>query len=262
MIRKAIPSFITSLGLIAGCISIAFSLSGNLYLAGIMILTAALFDFLDGMTARIFNSISEFGVQMDSLADLVSFGVAPAMIMKQLLQFSLTEGASGSLIDPQSTGFMKMVMIYSAFLIAVFSALRLARFNLDKEQVNDFKGLPTPANALLVAGLGFSSESSQPLIPDQLIVSHWFLLAVVILSCTLLISNIRMFSLKFKTYGFRGNIVRYCFLVFSAFLLVFFGLQALSLMILLYIIMSLFLFVKMKRNPYGEIGNNNDNRPA
>ncbi|MBN2481909.1 MAG: CDP-alcohol phosphatidyltransferase family protein [Bacteroidales bacterium] len=262
MIRKAVPSFITSLGLIAGCISIVFSLSGNLYFAGIMILAAALFDFLDGLSARIWDSISEFGIQMDSLADMVSFGVAPAMIIKQLMQFSLVASAPGSSFDIQSPGLMETVMMYAAFLIAVFSALRLARFNLDKGQVNDFKGLPTPANALLIAALGFSSEKSQPLIPDKLIFNQWFLLVFILLSCFLLVSNIRMFSLKFKTYGYRENSIRYVFLAASVFLLVYFGLQALSLIILLYVLLSLFLFIKVKRNPDGKKGNDYDNGPT
>lgn len=239
MIRKAIPSFITSLGLLAGCISIVYSATGHLHIAGIMILVAALCDFLDGFSARIGNSISAFGIQLDSLADMVSFGVAPAMIVKQLMQFSLVASAPEASFDIQSPEFIEMVMMYASFLIAVFSALRLAKFNIDKEQVDNFRGLPTPANALLITGMGFASERTQVLILDRLIFNQWFLLLFILLSCWLLVSPVKMFSLKFKTYGFKGNSIRYIFLAASVVLLLFFGLPALALVIVLYILCSL-----------------------
>ncbi len=239
MIRKAIPSFITSLGLLAGCISIVYSASGHLHIAGIMILIAALCDFLDGFSARIGNSISAFGIQLDSLADMVSFGVAPAMIVKQLMQFSLVASAPEASFDIQAPEFIEMVMMYASFLIAIFSALRLAKFNIDKEQVDNFKGLPTPANALLIAGIGFASEKTQTLMLDRLIFNQWFLLIFIILSCWLLVSRVKMFSLKFKTYGFRSNSIRYIFLAASVVLLLFFGLPALAMIVVLYIILSL-----------------------
>lgn len=239
MIRKAIPGIFTLSGLVAGCISIVYSLNGDLYIGGIMILIAGLFDFLDGMAARALDSISEFGKQLDSLADVVSFGVAPAMIMKQLMQYALTGNEPGSSFDMNSLAFEDTVLIYTPFLIAAFSALRLAAFNLDTEQQNNFKGLPTPANAMFFAGIGFMAEEEYGILTGIILFNEWILLAIIVLSCALLVSRFGMFSLKFKTFSFRENIIRYSFLLLSVILLVFIGLPALSMIVLMYIIFSI-----------------------
>jgi CDP-diacylglycerol--serine O-phosphatidyltransferase len=249
IIKKGLPSFFTSLGLIAGCISIIVSISHkDLTVAGYLIIIAAIFDFIDGFVARWLNQISEFGKQLDSLSDVVSFGVAPAMILYQLLVLSYVKSSPGADFDFIHPAPAKAVIIYSAFLIAVFSALRLAKFNLDPLQTKNFRGLAVPANALFIAGLGFAAETSHVIPGSGIIFSQVFLLTVIVLSCFLLVSNIEMFSLKFSSLGFRENVIRYLFLFFSAFLLIIYKLPAFAPVIILYILMSLVnnRFVHMK----------------
>jgi CDP-diacylglycerol--serine O-phosphatidyltransferase len=210
---------------------------GDLRLAGYFILVAAVFDFVDGMAARMLREISEFGKQLDSLADVVSFGVAPAMIVYRIMTLSLVNVSSGS--DVLHPGPVESLFLYSAFLVAVFSALRLAKFNLDAEQVKSFKGLPTPANALFFVALGFIAEQGSGTTAGSLVFQSWFLLGIVFLSCFLLVSNLRMFSLKFASLSLKGNEFRYVFLVISAVLLAVFGMSGLAGVIPLYIGMSL-----------------------
>lgn len=247
-IKKALPSFFTSLGLISGCISIVISTSsGNLTLAGYFILIAAVFDFVDGFVARLVNNVSAFGKELDSLSDVVSFGVAPSMILYRLILLSYVNSSLLADFDVFNPGTLRSLVIFSTFLVAVFSALRLAKFNLDPKQTKNFRGLPVPANAIFIAALGFAAESVQ-LPGTEILFTKGFLLSVVVISCFLLVSNIGMFSLKFSTYDFRKNYLRYLYLAFSAILLVFFGLPGLAPVILLYILLSVInnYFVRME----------------
>jgi len=214
-------------------------------MAGYFILAAAVFDYLDGMAARLLNRVSSFGKQLDSLADMVSFGVAPAMILYQLLILSLTNTSSDFVYTTPTFG--QSAILASAFLIAVFSALRLAKFNLDPEQVKNFKGLATPANALLIASLGFMAESSEGFPMKEIIFNSYFLIIVIVVLCYLLVSNIGMFSLKLSSYAFRKNFLRYLFLIIAVVLIVIFGLPGLAPVIVAYIALSLInnWFVKM-----------------
>jgi CDP-diacylglycerol--serine O-phosphatidyltransferase len=256
-LKKGLPSVFTSLGLISGCISVVISISyGNLSLAGYFILIAAVFDFVDGMVARIFNSISAFGKELDSLADVVSFGVAPAMILYQLILLSYVRSSPNAGFDVMNPAPLEFIILFSSFLVAVFSALRLAKFNLDLKQVKNFRGLPTPANAIFIAALGFMAESSRELPLAGIIFNRYFLLGVILLSCYFLVSNINMFSLKFSSFGIRKNLMRYLFILFSVGLILGFGmprgenftLAGLAPVIVLYIVMSVInnLFVKME----------------
>jgi CDP-diacylglycerol--serine O-phosphatidyltransferase len=244
IIAKGLPSFFTSLALISGCISVVISTTrGDLTLAGYFILISAALDFVDGLAARLLRSISEFGKQLDSLADVVSFGVAPAMILYSLILHSLTGGhlpEAGDLLPWQ------VVILYSPFLVAVFSALRLAKFNLDLKQVKSFRGLPTPANALFIIALGFASESRFPLL-QEIAYNLPILLITIVLSCFLLVCNLPMFSLKLSSFGIKGNSMRYLLIICSVLLLALYGLSALAAIILLYILLSLVdnWFVKM-----------------
>jgi len=239
-IKKGLPSFITSLGLIAGCISIVISISyKDLTLAGYFILVAALFDFADGFAARMLNRITDFGKQLDSLSDVISFGVAPAMILFRLMELSYVKSAPDASFDYMHPAPLQAVIMYSTFLVAVFSALRLARFNLDPDQTKSFRGLAVPANAILIAGLGFAAESDTSLPGSGIILSQGFLLAVTVISCYLLVSNIRMFSLKFTTYGVRENFIRYLFLLLAVLLLIVVKWPGLTLVIILYIVLSM-----------------------
>ena len=239
-ITKGLPSFFTSLGLISGCISIVISTSrGDLNLAGYFIIASAVFDFMDGMLARLSKSITDFGKQLDSLADVVSFGVAPSMILYRLILLSYVGSSPDSDFDVINPLPGQSLVLYSSFLVAAFSALRLAKFNLDVKQVKNFRGLPTPANALFIIALGFISEANRNLPMEDLVFNRVFLLITIVLSCFLLVSNISMFSLKFTTFAFRENSLRYLFILLTGILLLVYGLPGLAGVIILYILMSL-----------------------
>jgi CDP-diacylglycerol--serine O-phosphatidyltransferase len=240
VIKKTIPALFTCLGVISGCISIVYSLQREMIVvAGFFIIIAAIFDFLDGFFARLLNSVSDLGKQLDSLADIISFGVAPSMIVYRLIMFSLVD--TGLSVD--KPGFCNSLILYSAFIIVVFSGLRLAKFNIDSRQKNYFIGLPTPASALLIASVGINSDMY--FLPFEAkenvynVNSLIFLIGLIIVICFLLVSNIRMFALKFKSFSFRNNSIRYLFLVISAFIFVLFGLPGLAPVIILYIFLSL-----------------------
>lgn len=239
IIARGLPSFFTSLALLSGCISVVISTTrGELALAGYFVLISALFDFVDGMAARLLHSMSEFGKQLDSLADVVSFGVAPAMILYRLILHSFA--GTDDLLPWQ------VMIVYSPFLVAVFSALRLAKFNIDLKQVKSFRGLPTPANALFIIALGFASGSRFPFM-QEIAYSLPFLLITIVLSCFMLVCNLPMFSLKLSSFGFKENSMRFLLVLGSTVLLAIFRLPALGLIILLYILLSMVdnRFVKM-----------------
>jgi CDP-diacylglycerol---serine O-phosphatidyltransferase len=236
IIAKGLPSFFTSLALISGCISVVISTTrGDLTLAGYFVLVSAVLDFVDGMAARLLHSMSEFGKQLDSLADVVSFGVAPSMILYRLILHSFTGGslpAAGELLPWQ------VVVLYSPFVVAAFSALRLAKFNLDLKQVKSFRGLPTPANALFIIALGFASESRFTFM-QEIAYNLPFLLMTIVLSSFMLVCNLPMFSLKISSFGFKENSLRYLLVICSLLLLAIFRLPALAAIVLLYILLSL-----------------------
>ncbi|RYE36322.1 MAG: CDP-diacylglycerol--serine O-phosphatidyltransferase [Sphingobacteriaceae bacterium] len=222
--KKHIPNAITCMHLFSGCIGIVFAFQERLDFAAYAVFTAAFFDFLDGMAARLLKVHSEIGKQLDSLADMVSFGVLPAAIIFHLFQ----------LPDSGSNNFW----IFSAFFIAIFSALRLAKFNVDTRQTNSFIGLPTPASAMVSA--------SFPLILLQgdasftgLISSSYFLIIYIIVNCFLLVAELPLLSLKFKNLGFAENSYRYILLIFGLISLLIFKFAAIPLIILFYIILSI-----------------------
>jgi CDP-diacylglycerol---serine O-phosphatidyltransferase len=231
MIRKHIPNAITSLNLASGCIAIVFAFQGAYMTAAYFIALAAVFDFFDGFAARLLKAYSPIGKELDSLADVVSFGVAPGiMIFNYLSDLSLATNSS-------------IYLPYLAFLIPVFSALRLAKFNIDERQASSFIGLPTPANAIFWAfGIaGFFNDILDTSF-DPLIV-----IAVVIVFSWLLVSNLPMFSLKFKHYKWRGNRLRYYFLAGCLVLLLLLGIKGLSACIIWYIGLSLLSFIPEKK---------------
>lgn len=212
-----IPNFITLLNLFAGCAAIVFALRfDDIQISFYFIALAAIFDFLDGMAARLLKSYSEVGKQLDSLADLVSFGVAPSAVL-----FSMCQSMGGVDYYP-----------YFVFVLALFSALRLAKFNIDERQSEEFIGLPTPACALLVSSAGYLMAAGIYRIAPVYILS-----AAAVLSF-LLISNIPMFSLKFKNFRFRDNALRYIFMILSLASLVMWKITAIPFIIIGYIMVS------------------------
>ena len=202
-IKKHIPNAITCCNLFSGCVACAMAYSGKFELAMAFIVLGAVFDFFDGMVARLLGVSSPLGVQMDSLADDITFGIAPATIvfvyMKEILYY------------PSYLGTLKEVLPYTAFLIAVFSACRLAKFNIDTRQTNTFIGLPTPANALFWSSL---ITGGAQWIYD-LNAGWFFLLMLIALFSYFLVSEIPMFSLKFKNLSWKSNSIRYTCLLLS-----------------------------------------------
>ncbi len=220
MIKKHIPNFITSLNLFAGCIAIYYGFRGNYELVLLFVLLAAAFDFADGMAARLLHAYSPMGKELDSLADVVSFGVAPGVLVLSML----------------SQSGLPYWMGFTGFIIPVFSALRLAKFNIDERQASSFIGLPTPANALFWVGLGYSFS-------EILIVNSWYILAFTLIFSGLLVSELPMFSLKFKNLKWKDNQIQYIFLIISLLLIAIFGTKALALIIAWYIVFSVILLV-------------------
>lgn len=208
-IKNSIPNFITSLNIACGSLSIIFAFEGLTTQAAYLILMATIFDFLDGMSARLLNAYSEMGKQLDSLADMISFGLAPAVIVYQIMKSSI-------LIDtlyPSNIETIKLFYLFSVILIPIFSGLRLAKFNIDTRQTSSFIGLPTPANALFFAAIPIIS-SQNPFEPILfLIYNKNILLSIIIISSLLLVSPIPMFSLKLKNLKWKDNIVIYIFLI-------------------------------------------------
>ena len=225
-----IPNFITLANLLCGCCSIVASLVwGDLTLAFVLILAAAVCDFLDGATARLLKAYSEIGVQLDSLADMVSFGVAPSVAMYALASQSVS-------VLALSEGVVA-VLCFVPVIMAAFSALRLAKFNIDDTQHEEFCGLPTPANAILCSSLAMLA------VRDGVTVAvEWIALVSVILA-VLLVSPVRMFSFKFSSLAWRGNVVRYLFAGFALVAILLLRTYSIPLIIVTYIVVSTLLWI-------------------
>jgi CDP-diacylglycerol--serine O-phosphatidyltransferase len=238
-LKKLIPNSFTALNLFFGCQSIISSLEGNLQQAAWFIGIAAILDFFDGFVARLLNAYSEIGKQLDSLADVVSFGVAPGMIFYVISQDHLLFGNSFPMYVP-----LLIVFSYLPFLIPIFSAVRLAKFNIDTRQSDSFIGLPTPANALFICAIPFVLESG----PDWaaiLFASKYFLLLFPIVSSYLLVAELPLFALKFKNFSFTDNSLRYLFLLGCGVLIFFFHYFGVGLSIVLYVLLSLLVHLKL-----------------
>ncbi|WP_236648799.1 CDP-diacylglycerol--serine O-phosphatidyltransferase [Spirosoma sp. 209] len=217
---KHIPNAMTCGNLLCGCIGLVMALRGQLELAAWLIGLAAILDFGDGFVARLVNVSGPFGKELDSLADVVTFGVLPATLVFQLCWF-------------QQLGLIS----YGAFLIAVLSALRLANFNIDTRQSESFIGLPVPANAMLIAAFPLMGRY-QP--QFDAIWQNDIALGMMIAFSFMLVSDLPLFALKFKSFGWAENRAKFLFLIASALLLLFLQFAAIPLVILLYIVVSLF----------------------
>ena len=224
--RRHIPNMITCCNLLSGCVAAVFAFEGVYTVAFACIIMGAVFDFFDGLTARALKVSSPIGKELDSLADVITFGLAPATMAYSWL----CECASAHL-----DMLVASAMPFAAFLLVAFSALRLAKFNVDERQTSSFIGLPTPANALFWGGLVIGSHDvvvAQPY--------GWVLVLVLILLFSwLLVAEIPMFSLKFKNLSWKSNRIAYTFLLVSLVLLVVLGWSGLSAVIGWYIILSL-----------------------
>lgn len=235
-IKKYIPNTITSLNLLSGCISVVFAFEGYLMFAVYMIFAAAIFDFLDGMSARLLNAYSNIGKELDSLADLVSFGVAPSVIIFHLMKIALFGTVHMPPFENLST--YQILFLLIPFVIAVLSGIRLAKFNVDERQTESFIGLAVPANALFFVSFYFISISCQNQIILGLLKNEIALGIVTFLFSLLLVAEFPMFSLKVKNLGWSSNKIRYIFIVLSAILLILLHTIAIPVIILLYILLS------------------------
>jgi CDP-diacylglycerol--serine O-phosphatidyltransferase len=234
--KKHIPNTITCCNLISGCIATYWAFMGVAYLALLFIVIGAVFDFFDGMVARLLHVSSPIGKELDSLADDITFGFAPSAIIFSYL----------------CTFHIHLPFIpFLAFIMAAFSALRLAKFNLDERQALGFIGLPTPANALfwgsLIVGLqDWSADSSLFTLHSSLL--PYLILVGTFISCWLLIAEIPMFALKFKTWGWKGNEIKFIFILSCIPLLLFLGISGLAAIIAWYVILSVITTKKIKTN--------------
>ena len=217
-IKNYIPNFLTCCNLICGCLGVVYCLEERSIPAAYFVWIAALFDFFDGFAARLLKVHSTIGKELDSLADVVSFGVLPSLVMYKLI-------ASSSSIP---------WLPYAAFMIAAFSALRLAIFNVDETQRDSFKGLNTPANTLFITSLPLLSGSIASWLHQD-----WLLVLITIVFSLLMVSPIKFFAFKFKNFTWADNQSRFSFIGLSTILLIIFKVAAIPLIILLYILTSL-----------------------
>ncbi|MEN1784852.1 MAG: CDP-alcohol phosphatidyltransferase family protein [Bacteroidota bacterium] len=242
--KQHLPNFITLCNLFFGCIAVIFAVMNQLELAILFVFFGIVCDFLDGLAARLLKVSSEIGVQLDSLADLVTSGLVPGIVMFQLLHMSQQGGWNIDLFGMHtSVGLVPLL----GFLITLASAYRLANFNVDENQVSSFRGLPTPANAILILSLPLILIHHDNAKLHHLILSPWFLIGLTLLSTYLLNARITLFALKFKGFGFVANKAKYLFLIGSCALLLIFGFAGIPLVILLYIGSSLLFLHKIER---------------
>jgi CDP-diacylglycerol---serine O-phosphatidyltransferase len=263
-IIKHIPNAITCGNLFCGCLAIVSAFNGNLVASAYLVGFAAVLDFFDGFAARLLKVSGEIGKQLDSLADMVTFGVVPGIVMFHLIRLSIFNFAlSGdSAINTESkVDFLSGVsyMPYIAFVITIFSCIRLAKFNIDTRQSDSFIGVPTPANSILICSIplilyyhydfaflsGGHHELSLVNVTENdsfivmLMINPYFLICLTLLMSFLLIAELPLFALKFKNFAWVGNRIRYSFLITSVILLILFQFIAIPFIIFLYIVLSI-----------------------
>ncbi|WP_316800719.1 CDP-diacylglycerol--serine O-phosphatidyltransferase [Pedobacter frigidisoli] len=226
--KKHLPNAITCANLFSGCIGIVLAFKGELQSAAYFVILSGIFDFFDGMVARLLNVKSAIGKDLDSLADMVSFGFLPGVLMFQLLK---------------SSDYSSPFLPYFGFIITVFSALRLAKFNNDTRQSEDFIGLNTPMNTLFISSLSFIAIDY-----PQMISSSLLLLAITAVTSFLLISEIRIFSLKFSNLSWEKNKIKFIFLILATVLIAMLKFVAVPFILVIYIGFS-FLHFRVGKTP-------------
>ncbi|HNR15248.1 MAG TPA: CDP-alcohol phosphatidyltransferase family protein [Chitinophagaceae bacterium] len=246
---KQIPNLFTLLNLFFGCIAIVFTLQNGIlisvsaegtelldipekiWMATLFIGIAAVVDFLDGFVARLFNATSEMGKQLDSLADVVSFGVAPSMIIYQFLRLSFAQEEGG--LD------VSFLWLLPAFVLPCAAAWRLARFNLDNSQSYSFKGMPVPAVGLFVASLPLIYWNVNEAWVFSLLLNKWFLYAMVFVLSYMMVSTLPLMAMKFKDYSIKHNIPRYLLIIIAVLSIVLLKWLAVPVMVVAYVLLSL-----------------------
>ena len=232
-ITKHIPNFLTSLNLACGALAVFFALNGNITLAALLIFIGALFDFSDGFAARGLKAYSDMGKELDSLADLISFGMAPAAIYSALIKYLIT-GNLNSSFNALQTG--DQILVVLPFILAVFSGLRLAKFNIDTRQTENFLGLTTTATGIFTASFAYMVILKPGMFTW---LTPVMLIALVIFFSFMLVSEVPMFSLKFKSFSFAENKERFLLLAFAVVSFIVLGVGGLAALILFYILYSI-----------------------
>ncbi|WP_281336145.1 CDP-alcohol phosphatidyltransferase family protein [Flavobacterium eburneipallidum] len=225
-IKKHIPNLITLLNLFCGCIAVVFVAELNFEMAFYFVCLGIFLDFFDGFFARLFKVSSPLGLQLDSLADMVTSGIVPGYVM-----FSL-------LLKAQDSAAPLLIVPYLGFIITLGSCYRLANFNIDTRQTDSFIGLPTPANALFILSLPLVLEYSDSLVIFEILSNKWILLVITLFSAYILNAEIPLFSLKIKNFTFKKNALQVVFLTLAVLLLVFFQYLGIPLVIITYVLLS------------------------
>ncbi|MDG1672767.1 MAG: CDP-diacylglycerol--serine O-phosphatidyltransferase [Flavobacteriaceae bacterium] len=226
--KAFVPNFITLLNLLSGGIAVIFAVKGDLSTAALFVFFGIFFDFFDGFLARKLNVSSEMGLQLDSLADLVTSGLVPALVLVNLIELSILPWQDTNCFLP-----------YLGLLVLLCSAYRLAKFNISTEQSQFFIGLPTPANALLIMSLPLVLDYQNSDSYNALILNPFFLVVVTLLSSFLLNAPVKLIALKFKTWNFSENASKYILIIFSLVALILFKFAGIPLIIIFYIMLSL-----------------------
>ena len=248
---KQIPNIITSMNLLCGCVAVFFAVSGDLVTASFFAFLGIFFDFFDGVAARLLNAHSDIGLQFDSLADMITSGLVPSIVMVQLISQSITGDTLLMESYASSPGWNTVIVSYLPFvglLIALASAYRLAKFNVDTRQTSSFIGLPTPANTLLILSLPLILAFQNSELITSIFLNQWFLIGLTILSSILLNAELPLFALKFKSWNFKSNKIRYIFLLLSLVAIILLKFIAIPVVIILYILLSLFQKKKNKKS--------------
>ncbi|MFI5204883.1 MAG: CDP-alcohol phosphatidyltransferase family protein [Flavobacteriales bacterium] len=267
-LKSWIPNLFTLGNLLCGCIAIQYAYLQDFRMAALLVLAGAVLDFLDGFMARLLKVSSELGKQLDSLADVVTFGVAPGIVVFNYFGYlhGLHQMNGWMQTIPSMVDSVPYVIALVAFAIPVFSAIRLAVFNLDKTQSDSFKGVPTPACGMFfvfycacIFEFNFDSPGQRNQIDMELnpsilnlFLNGWILVSLCVLFCLLMVSRLPLFALKFKSFGFKGNEIRYIFLTLALGMLIIFQLRAIPLIVLLYILLS-FIIIPFNRKQQHEI---------
>ncbi len=235
-ILRHLPNFITSMNLLCGCLALVSIFNGDALTAAGLVVLAAILDFFDGFAARMLHVSSPIGKELDSLADGVTFGVVPGMML--LFYLKQTMGVEG--LSLSTFGAHPLLIIPLA--VPIFSALRLAKFNVDERQSDSFRGLPTPASALWVISIPvmlWYVPSYLPINPASFVLSPAFLIGSSIGLSAIMVSDIPLLAMKFKQFGWKGNEIRYVFLITSVVLLIILQTLAIPCILLLYVLLSI-----------------------
>jgi CDP-diacylglycerol--serine O-phosphatidyltransferase len=239
-LKKHIPNFVTLLNVLCGSIAVLFAVNGHMTATAFFVFLGIFFDFFDGLLARKLKVQSELGLQLDSLADMITSGLVPGIVMFHLLSLTVDDF---SLFEPTDylTNFFSDIewLPFVGLLITLASAYRLATFNISTNQSDSFIGLPTPANTLLIISFPLIMEHQNNDMMNTIILNPWFLIGVTLLSSFLLNSKMKLIALKFKNWSFKDNAARYLLISLALILLIIFKFAGIPLIIILYILMSL-----------------------